>query len=369
MMRLTEMQPSEMNLQQRAVWEKIRDPKTYRLKGASSIWIRIPALAEATYDLMEVLNQTTSVRSQDYHLIPMVVSRRYTVSAMWANHARSASQKGVSDEVIEAINQGRMPSFPEEESKITYLMAQALADREAVPDELFHRAKDLLGQDRITEIASIFGAYSMIAILFLCFDRQVPDTGYTLSLDYISPQKRTQEHLTANRMDPLIPEALNEEQRELYERFAKTHDGKFAGPQVPRLRLPKISAPVQRINRILRSESTLQRQIFEMITLLVAKAWNAEYMWKAHVRDGIKAGLTEESLLALKEGRCPEGLSEKERVIIELAQTLLQFTIPSDELYQKAFNLLGETQLVEVASDVGYYGMAASMINAFNIMD
>ena len=68
-----------------------------------------------------------------------------------------------------------------------------------------------------------------------------------------------------------------------------------------------------------------------------------------------RAGVSAESIEAIRTGKAPAGLTEQEQVIARLVHQLLRHKEVSDELFAAAHTLLGTPGVVDLALTCSYY--------------
>ena len=70
-------------------------------------------------------------------------------------------------------------------------------------------------------------------------------------------------------------------------------------------------ARLQKVGEYLRFESDVPARLSEFATLIVSRAWTQQFEWFMHVPLALKAGIAQESIDALREGRRPVGLHRR----------------------------------------------------------
>ena len=180
------------------------------------------------------------------------------------------------------------------------------------------------------------------------------------------------------RLPPLPPEGLSPAQRAIHEAVTggrragapfrvTAPGGSLLGPFGPMLRSPAIGDTVQRLGEQLRYDSVLPTLVREVVILTVAHAWRSEFEWYAHAAVSRKAGLPEEVLDDLHEGRRPAGLDEAQAAAYDVCVALdRQRRVPED-VYRRALDRFGEQGVAELAFLYGYYVLVATTLATFEI--
>ncbi len=182
------------------------------------------------------------------------------------------------------------------------------------------------------------------------------------------------------RLAPLVPDSLNPEQRALFEAITTGQrskgrslddfllpDGELRGPFNPWLYATNIGHPAQRLGEAIRYQTDLPPKLRELAILAVAAFWRADYEWWAHSRIGRNAGLAEETIAALKEGKLPRDADADEKTVHKFAQELIAKKQLSDDTYREAAALLGDQGAVELVTLLGYYTLVSMTLKAFKV--
>ncbi len=103
-----------------------------------------------------------------------------TVGAHWRSnfeffaHGPMAIEHGVAPEVVEALREGRPPTFDRDDERIVHAVAQQLLETARVDDATYAAAVELLGERGMVELASLIGYYCLISSILNTFDVPLP---------------------------------------------------------------------------------------------------------------------------------------------------------------------------------------------------
>ncbi|MBE1536480.1 carboxymuconolactone decarboxylase family protein [Actinomadura algeriensis] len=185
---------------------------------------------------------------------------------------------------------------------------------------------------------------------------------------------------SASRLPLLPPGALAEEQRAVYEAvtggprggrapaFRLTdEDGRLLGPFNAMLYSPSVGLPLQDLGAALRFRTAFTKREREIATLVVAARLRSDFEWYAHERIGLRAGLEQDEMDALRAGRAPMLGDVRERVVYEAARQLAAEGDVSDAVYAEAVATLGRSAVVELVTLVGYYTALAMQLRVFRV--
>ena len=168
------------------------------------------------------------------------------------------------------------------------------------------------------------------------------------------------------RVAKLQPEELSPEQKKLYDDIAGAR-GVVGGPFAIWLRQPAIADVANRFGNAVRLHGKLDKRLFELMTIVVARHWGAQYEWFAHAKAGRAAGLTDEVIEPLRNSRKPTFARDDERLVYEIVTELNETKRLSDATYKRALDFFGLDLLVELITATGFYTLVAMMLNAFDV--
>lgn len=163
-------------------------------------------------------------------------------------------------------------------------------------------------------------------------------------------------------MPPL--EELSLDQQVAARRIATGPRGDVFGPFVPLLRSPPAMEYLQQLGAYLRFESPLPKNIFELLVLLVAREWDQGFEWTYHRPLARAAGVTEETIEAIRHGSVPPDLAAAERVAYDIVSELLAEKFVSEATYLRGIASLGARSFIDVVVTAGYYSTLAMVMNA-----
>jgi 4-carboxymuconolactone decarboxylase len=137
----------------------------------------------------------------------------------------------------------------------------------------------------------------------------------------------------------------------------------LGGPFVALLRDPKLATQAYAMATYFRTDSVLGVKLTELVIMLAARDWTQQFEWTAHYSRALKAGLKQETINAIAEGRRPSGLPEDEEIVYDFWTELNQNKSVSDATYDRAMKKFGEQGVVSMTALNGYYMMLAMVLN------
>lgn len=184
--------------------------------------------------------------------------------------------------------------------------------------------------------------------------------------------------MSAPRLKPLPPEALDAGQRSLYDavlesprgqgpgrRILLRDDGTLGGPFDAWLRTPVLGGHLERAGMAFRTDTVLPDAARELAILVVAKAWSADFEWWVHGIVARGQGVPEAAIDAIGHGRRPELDDPSLAAAHDVAFELVHRRGLADETLERAREVLGERAVVELVSVVGFYQLVSGVLESF----
>lgn len=142
--------------------------------GPFGVLLRDPALTEKVVALYHHLRHELTAPQRLCELAILVTARAWTAQYEWYAHAKHAVPAGLDAAVVEAIRDRRKPNFSKQDEEIVYELAAELQERRSLSEATYARARDVLGETILIELVTLVGFYTMLAILLVGFDVDIP---------------------------------------------------------------------------------------------------------------------------------------------------------------------------------------------------
>jgi len=167
------------------------------------------------------------------------------------------------------------------------------------------------------------------------------------------------------RIAILTLDEMNHEQRAVIA-AAKANGKPYGGPFWAYIRNPKLMQNLHTMADCI-ADSTLTGREQQIVTLTVARFWNAKYPWAAQSRNGLKAGLTQSEIDAINARAALPTNNKRELLAHKIANELLADKALSDATYAAAETTFSTEELVALVARVGSFSMTCCTANAFDI--
>ena len=166
------------------------------------------------------------------------------------------------------------------------------------------------------------------------------------------------------RLKALSPDSLTPAQKKIAE---ARPDGPPRGPSSVWFRTPETLALVAPLMEHLRTRTSLEPRLLELMMLVPLRAWTAQFGWLSHEKLGLQAGLDKAVVDAIKHRRTPVFAREDEGALYALASEIVENKKVSDPTYARAIAAVGETTVVDAVTVVGFYMMVAGVLSTFQV--
>jgi 4-carboxymuconolactone decarboxylase len=164
------------------------------------------------------------------------------------------------------------------------------------------------------------------------------------------------------RFPQLTMEQLSDKQKPLGEQIVKVSRVGLAGPYNPMLRSPVFGQKMFDLLYYLRWQTSVPLKLNEFAILIIGRQWRSQVEWFAHVPLAIKAGLSQDIIAELKANKRPSNMPPEEAAVYDFVTELTTAHVVSDETFNRARQLLGEQQIVDLTAVAGTYITVAMIL-------
>src|SRR5215472_685536 len=165
------------------------------------------------------------------------------------------------------------------------------------------------------------------------------------------------------RFTQLTMEQLNDQQRPLGEQIMKVSSVGLGGPYNPMLRSPVLGQKMFDLLYYLRWQTSVPLKLNEFAILIIGRQWRSQVEWFAHAPLAIKAGLSPDIVNELKANKRPSNMTPEESIVYDFVTELTTARVVSDETFNRAKQLLGEQQVVDLTAVAGTYITVAMILS------
>jgi 4-carboxymuconolactone decarboxylase len=101
----------------------------------------------------------------------------------------------------------------------------------------------------------------------------------------------------------------------------------------------------------------------ELAILLTARYWGAQFEWFAHHQAAVQAGLCEDKIKAIAEGRRPAAMLADEETVYTFITELFRTKRVRDDTFVAVKKLAGERGIVDLLVTSGFYQIVSMYMN------
>ena len=161
-----------------------------------------------------------------------------------------------------------------------------------------------------------------------------------------------------NRILEIPPEQLTPEQTTVFKELVAGR-GRILGPYKVWIHSPTLASGMEHIGTFLNKRGSLSPREVEIGILVIARHWDADYVRQAHIREGKRVGLSQETIDALVAGADPKLTDPHERCVHDFAAALVEGAKVPDARFAEIEKVLGRNGIAEVLVLLGYYTSVA----------
>lgn len=138
--------------------------------GPFDPWLRSPEVAKRALSTGNFIWERTSVGRRIVELAIIVTGRHWRSNVEWVAHERMARDQGISDDVIQAVFDQRLPENAPEDELLTIKVCRALHETQDLPLDLYQQAIEHWGEQGLMEIIQTIGFYAFVSMTLNAFN-------------------------------------------------------------------------------------------------------------------------------------------------------------------------------------------------------
>ena len=167
--RYAEIPYDEMTPEQQEAYRSMVETRG-RLPGPNKIYIHNPGLAKVMGPLGAYFRTGYSLNEREREIAVVIITSRFHSAYPTNAHERAAKNAGLPADTVEAMLTGLPTSFSDTREQVVYEMATCLANARWVSKGLYERAVEALGHEGITDVITLMGFYSSVAMTLAFYD-------------------------------------------------------------------------------------------------------------------------------------------------------------------------------------------------------
>jgi 4-carboxymuconolactone decarboxylase len=160
--------------QSRALAQEIVAISSVGLAGPYNIMLRSPVFADRMKRLLDYLRFETSLPKRLNEFAILIQGRLWTSQVEWYAHYPLALKAGLPASVADDLKANIRPRNMQPDEAIVYDVCMAMSKQHEISDELFNRAKALLGEQQMVDLIAVTGTYVTVAMLLSLGEESSP---------------------------------------------------------------------------------------------------------------------------------------------------------------------------------------------------
>jgi 4-carboxymuconolactone decarboxylase len=147
------------------------------LPGPNKIYVHNPKLTKVMGPLGAYFRTGYSLSEREREIAVCVITSKFHSAYPTSAHERAAKAAGLPSDKVEALLSGLPTSFSDKREQVVYEMATCLANARWVSKGLYDRAVEALDHVGITDVITLMGFYSSVAMTLAFYDVPAGATG------------------------------------------------------------------------------------------------------------------------------------------------------------------------------------------------
>jgi 4-carboxymuconolactone decarboxylase len=375
----------EMTPEQKTMVEHLFAGERGGANGPFNVLLRSPEVGDLGQQFGGAMRFRTVLPKDVSEVIIIMTGRYWMAQYEWNSHKNAALQNGVAPAIVDAIAAGKRPTGMPPQMEVAYNFIDELLTSHQVTDATFKAAKDRYGERGVFDIVGTSAWYGLVSMALnvdryplpqgvqpglLPLENPLPVAGKGFATTVPGPLAPAEVKSSANgkqftmlgdRFPPLSYEQMTPEQKKMTDK-AVTQRGTGGSFNIS-IRDTDGGQLFFDMGDRVRFHMSVPDKLKELAITLTARLWGAQYEWTAHHRAGVQAGLTEDQVKAIAEGRRPSGMSADEEAVYNFITELFKTRQVSDATFAAVKNVVGERGVVDLIVTAGYYQAVSMFMN------
>jgi 4-carboxymuconolactone decarboxylase len=172
--RFPQLTVEELDPQARALGEEIMKISSVGLGGPYNPMLRSPVMAERLKHLLDYLRFNTSLPTRLNEFAILIQGRLWSSQVEWYAHYPLALKAGLPAAVADDLKANIRPRGMQPDEEVVYDVCLTMSTQHAISDELFAKAKSILGEQQLVDLIAVSGTYVTVAMLLALGEESVP---------------------------------------------------------------------------------------------------------------------------------------------------------------------------------------------------
>jgi 4-carboxymuconolactone decarboxylase len=383
--RFKPLQYDEMTREQKIMIDHLLAGERQGARGPFNVLLRSPEVGDLAQQFGGAMRFHTALPKDVSETIIIMTGRFWMAQYEWTAHKAAALKNGVPPAIVDAIATGKRPKGMSPQMEVAYNFIDELLTTHQVTDATFQAAKERYGEKGVVDIMGLSGWYCLVSMV-LDVDRYplgqgvqpelkplenpLPVVGIGFATSVPGPTSPATAQSTVNgktftlrgdRFQPLTYQQMTPEQRIMTD-HALAGRGPVGMFNIA-VRSPEAGDLLFTMGDRVRFHMSVPDKLKEMTIILTARYWGAQFEWLAHRQAAVQAGLSEDKVKAVAEGRRPVGMSADEEAVYNFITELFKTKQVNDDTFAAVRNSVGERGVVDLLASAGFYQIVSMFMN------
>ena len=375
----------EMTREQKTMIDHLLAGERQGARGPFNVLLRSPEVGDLAQQFGGSMRFHTALPRDVSETIIIMTGRFWMAQYEWTAHKAAALQNGVKPAIVDAIATGKRPTGMSPQMEVAYNFIDELLTTHQVTDATFKAAKETYGEKGVVDMMGLSGWYCLVSMV-LNVDRYplgqgvqpelkplenslpLVGMGFATSIPGITSSATAQSTvngktfiLRGDRFRPLTYEQMTPEQKKMTD-HALAGRGPVGMFNIA-VRSPEAGDLLFTTGDRVRFHMAIPDKLKEMAIIITARNWAAQFEWLAHRQAAVQAGLSEDKVTAIAEGRRPVGMSADEEAVYNFITELFKTKQVSDDTFAAVRNSVGERGIVDLLASAGFYQIVSMFMN------
>lgn len=167
------------------------------------------------------------------------------------------------------------------------------------------------------------------------------------------------------RMPPLTREQMDDEQKRVVDKIVAGPRKGFYGPFVPLLYSPLLLDRIQELGLLCRYQSSFPPKLSELLILISARHWTAQFEWYSHTESAMAAGVPAAAIEAIRQRQEPVFDDPDQTLLYSFANEYYTTQRVSEATFDAAVERFGRRGVTDLVGIMGYYALMSMSLNIF----
>ena len=166
-----------------------------------------------------------------------------------------------------------------------------------------------------------------------------------------------------SRIPLLKPEAMDGEQKRVYEDVLKKTGRASGGPSIAYAYVPGLWEANNMVSAYIENGSALTKAQIRIAALVTVRKWNSDFPWAAQARMALESGVDAKAVDAINNKQKASFANAEDQAVHDVAKEVVESGTLSQTSFDAAMKVLGNRKLIETVGCVGQFCKTAMVAN------